>query len=69
MTCCDARLRKPRTPLKGTHVLAAIPGRDVAEYFCEMVHAGMPHHVAVFAGNHTKTLKSLARLMKIRFVG
>lgn len=56
----------PRQPLLGSNGLALIPDLDVEEVFEELVHAGMPHHVAVVAGHHARTLGRWARMAGVR---
>jgi L-fucose isomerase-like protein len=51
----------PRRHLMGTNGLARIDGGDVRGRFETLLHAGMPHHVAVFPGRHAATLKRFAR--------
>lgn len=58
----------PRQPLLGSNGLALIPELDVMELFDGLIHAGMPHHVAVVAGHHARTLKRWARLAGVRLI-
>ena len=58
----EGQTLKPRQPLLGSNGLALIPGVDVDELFDELVHAGMPHHVAVVAGQHARALERWARM-------
>jgi len=60
---------EPKRLLMGTNGLARIDGHNVCELFDELLHAGMPHHVAVSEGHHVATLRRFARLMGIDFVG
>ncbi len=62
----EASTIQPRRLLRGTNGLAELPGTDVAALFEELCHAGMPHHVAVFGGQHAATLRRLARLLNVR---
>jgi len=57
-----------RRKLTGNTSLVAVPDRNVREYFEELCHAGMPHHVTVFFGHHADALKRLARMMKVKTV-
>jgi hypothetical protein len=41
---------------------------DPREWFENMCHAGMPHHVTVIQGHHSAFLKRLARVLKIESV-
>jgi len=54
--------------LMGTNGLARMSGVDPAEWFEELCHEGMPHHVLVVEGHHTATLRRFARIMKMRFI-
>jgi hypothetical protein len=48
--------------------LAVIRDRDVRDWFDELCHQGMPHHVTVFAGHHADLLRRWARLLGIAWV-
>jgi hypothetical protein len=65
----DARTVAPDRQLMGTNGVAEVPGHDLMDVFDELCHEGMPHHVAVFEGHHTRTLKRFARLLRLRFIG
>jgi hypothetical protein len=41
---------------------------DPGEWFQELCHAGMPHHVAVIEGHHAAFLKRLARVMGMQIM-
>ncbi len=64
----NARTIPPRRLLLGTNGLAEVAGRDVHEWFEELCHAGMPHHLAVFPGHNEKLLRRFARQMGIDWV-
>ena len=57
----DAKTIQPRRPLPGTNGLVEVPDRDVYEWFEELCHAGMPHHLAVFPGHNASLLRRFAR--------
>jgi L-fucose isomerase-like protein len=59
---------KPRRHLMGTNGLARLADQDPREWFEELCHRGMPHHVAVFPGHHAALLRRLARIMRIHTV-
>jgi L-fucose isomerase-like protein len=61
MTARHARTVEPMRDLHGTNGLARIDGASVYTWFEDLCHAGMPHHVAVFAGNHVQVLRRFAR--------
>lgn len=64
----EGQTLEPRQPLLGSNGLAQMAGCDVNEWFDELVHAGMPHHVAVVGGHHARTLKRWARLAGVRLI-
>lgn len=68
MMAADGETIEPRRMLMGTNGLAKVPGKDVMDWFEDLCHAGMPHHVAVFDGHHTATLKRLSRQMGLNWV-
>jgi len=55
---------KPRRHLMATNGLVRMKDNPV-EWFEEMCHAGMPHHVAIIQGHHAALLKRLARGLNI----
>lgn len=59
----------PTRELMGAHAVVAPSGHTPAALFDELCHQGMPHHVAVFFGNHEDTLRSWARMSGVTFVG
>jgi L-fucose isomerase-like protein len=56
---------KPKRHLMMTNALAKM-NCDPCEWFQELCHAGMPHHVAVVEGHHAAFLKRLARVMDMQ---
>ena len=68
MMAADAETIQPKRELMGTNGLAVVPGKDVVDWFDDLCHAGMPHHVAVFAGHHTQTLRRFARQIGVGWV-
>ncbi len=68
MTACEARTGPPRRDLLGAHGLAVIDDRYVPEWFENLCHEGMPHHVSVFAGWHARRLQALARHLPLAWV-
>ncbi len=63
MVALEGRTAKPRIHLLGTNGLFETEEVDVREWFDEMVHEGMPHHVHVVQGRHRATLYRLARYL------
>jgi len=68
MSASDAEAIQPKRHLMGTNGLARLTGRKPQEWFLDLCHEGMPHHVAVFEGHHTELLERFARLMRMRWV-
>ncbi|HEY1788818.1 MAG TPA: L-fucose/L-arabinose isomerase family protein [Verrucomicrobiae bacterium] len=58
---------KPKRHLMMTNALAKM-NCDPGEWFQELCHAGMPHHVAVIEGHHAAFLKRLARVMGMQIM-
>lgn len=69
MMAQDARTVAPRRPLLGTNGLAEIPDRDVYEWFEDLCHAGMPHHLAVLPGHNAKLLRRFAKHANVDWIG
>jgi len=66
LTAVDAHTEPPARPLKGLCGRAApADGRDVPTWFDQLIHAGMPHHIALFPGHHATELRRLARQLAI----
>ncbi len=68
LTARQGRTIKPRRDLMGTNALAQIADQNPREWFDQICHQGMPHHVVVFSGHHTEVLRRFARIMNIQFV-
>ena len=68
MMAADAETIQPKRELMGTNGLAVVPGKDVIDWFDDLCHAGMPHHVAVFPGHHTETLRRFARQIGVGWI-
>ena len=64
LTAREGGTIKPKRHLMATNALARMKD-DPGEWFEEMCHQGMPHHVAVVQGHHAALLKRLARAMNI----
>lgn len=61
----EGRTKSPGNKLSGNVAQVDIADRNVREWFDELCHAGMPHHVVLFAGRHRDTLRRLARTLRI----
>jgi L-fucose isomerase-like protein len=59
---------RPRRHLMGTNALARLEAQDPGDWFEELCHQGMPHHVAAFEGHRASLLRRLARILHIHFV-
>ena len=68
MMAHDAETEAPKRSLRGTNGLVRIQDRNIYEWFDELCHAGMPHHVAVLSGHHQKLLRRFARQTNMRWV-
>lgn len=68
ITAREGQTIKPRRHLMGTNALARLTNQDPREWFEELCHAGMPHHVAVFPGHHAALLWRFARVMGMKTV-
>jgi L-arabinose isomerase len=67
LTAREGKTLNPKRHLMATNGLAQMK-QDPGEWFEELCHTGMPHHVAVIQGHHAALLKRLARLMGIQFI-
>lgn len=68
LTAREGMTIKPRRHLMGSNALARLDMEDPQEWFDELCHQGMPHHVAVFEGRSAGLLKRFARALNIQFV-
>ncbi len=68
LTAREGHTIKPKRHLMGTNALARLAGQDAGEWFEELCHQGMPHHVVVFEGHHASLLRRLARVLNVPFV-
>jgi L-fucose isomerase-like protein len=67
LTAREGETIKPKRHLMATNALAKM-NCDPREWFEELCHAGMPHHVAVVQGHHAALLKRLARAMNMQVI-
>jgi L-fucose isomerase-like protein len=68
LTAREGEAIRPRRHLMGTNALARLVNQDPREWFEELCHAGMPHHVAVFEGHHAALLRRFARVLGMKMV-
>jgi L-fucose isomerase-like protein len=69
LMACDARTAAPRRKLTGAHGLAVVEDRSIPEWFDQLCHEGMPHHVSLVPGHHARLLRRAARQLGIRWAG
>lgn len=67
LTAREGETIKPKRHLMATNGLAKMK-EDPGEWFDDLCHAGMPHHVAVVQGHHAALLRRFARLTNMQFV-
>lgn len=67
LTAREGGTIKPRRHLMATNGLAAMK-IDPHEWFENLCHSGMPHHVAVVQGHHEALFRRMARVMRMEFV-
>jgi L-fucose isomerase-like protein len=63
-TAREGETIKPKRHLMATNGLVRMKDNPL-EWFEDMCHAGMPHHVAIVQGHHADFLKRLARVLNI----
>ena len=68
LTAREGKTIKPKRHLMGTNGLAQLDKQDPREWFEELCHQGMPHHVVVFEGHSADLLKRFARALNIQFI-
>ena len=66
-TAREGETIKPKRHLMATNGLVRMNDNPI-EWFEEMCHAGMPHHIAVIQGHHAAFLKRLARALSIQVI-
>jgi L-fucose isomerase-like protein len=66
-TAREGKTIKPKRHLMATNALARMDD-DPREWFDQLCHAGMPHHVAVVQGHHADVIKRFARNLGMQFV-
>lgn len=67
VTAREGETIRPKRHLMATNGLARMR-QDPGEWFEELCHAGMPHHVAMVCGHHAAWLRRLARTLRMQFV-
>ena len=64
----EGRTLRPRRPLMGTNALVQLENCDPRNWFQDLLHHAMPHHVSIHAGRHADMLRRLARLLEVEVV-
>jgi L-fucose isomerase-like protein len=67
MTAVEGQTRAPERHLLATNGRTDVHGVNVREWFDDMVHEGMPHHLCVIKGHHADTLRRVARNLGVRW--
>jgi L-fucose isomerase-like protein len=67
-------IRNPRELTGNTALVEFKPGEipgggDVDEWFDTLIHAGLPHHVALFRGHHADAFRRLMRMLRVEWAG
>jgi L-fucose isomerase-like protein len=68
LTAREGRTATPKRRRKGTNAEAELSNQDPREWFEELCHEGMPHHVVVVEGRHRALLRRMARVLGVQFV-
>lgn len=67
-TAADAETMTPGRNILGTSGVVRLSDRDVREWFDDLCHAGMPHHLILFAGQRAEALKRFSRLAGVQWM-
>ncbi len=67
MTALEGTTREPKRHLLATNGRAEVDGVNVREWFDDMIHEGMPHHLCVVQGHHADTFRRVARALGVRW--
>jgi L-fucose isomerase-like protein len=68
VTAREGETIRPRRHLMMTNGLVGLHRQDPGEWFEELCHRGMPHHLALFCGHHAAILRRFARMIGAEFV-
>ena len=68
LTAAEGRTIPPRHRLNGNYALVEVSDRGVPDWFDALCHAGMPHHVTLFAGHNRETFRRLARMLRVEWL-
>jgi hypothetical protein len=68
MAAFEGRTIAPRRSLTGNAALVRVEdGLNACAWFDEALHAGLPHHVVVFAGHRADDFRRVARVMRVNW--
>ncbi|MFA6542905.1 MAG: hypothetical protein WCS99_00665 [Limisphaerales bacterium] len=68
LAAVEARTERLQPALAGNSALLRLAGRSVPNWFDDLCHAGMPHHLSIAEGRHAGRLRRFARLVNISFL-
>jgi L-fucose isomerase-like protein len=69
LTALEGRTLAPKRHLLGNNGVVEIQGVDVRQWFDQLIHEGLPHHILVAGGHHRERLRRFARQMEIGWIG
>lgn len=64
----EAKTCEPSRELCGAYGVLVLEDRNVFEWFRDLCHEGMPHHVSLFKGHHGKAFWDWARLARLTWI-
>ena len=59
---------EPKRHLMGTNGLARLTDCNPQEWFLDLCHAGMPHHISICQDHHAALLRQFAKTMNIQWI-
>jgi L-fucose isomerase-like protein len=68
LTAREGHTIQPRRHLMGTNCETRLDHQDPREWFDDLSHQGMPHHVTMFRGHHSALLRRFARNLRMQFI-
>ena len=68
VTAREGRTIKPHRHLLSTNSLVEMSNENPLEWFDNLIHEGMPHHINIFRGHHEAFIRRFARTINIRFI-
>jgi L-fucose isomerase-like protein len=68
LTALEGHTIAPKRHLLGNNGVVDIDGVNVMEWFDELIHQGLPHHVMVARGHHRERLRRFARQIGINWI-